>query len=67
MQSWQFIIGIIILSMAVLEIIRGEAFEKTGFVSRKEAPGSYWFSVICKIGLGIVILNLRFFQELIGR
>lgn len=56
-------IGYIIIAMACFEMIRGVAWEKSGFVYRKEQPLLFWFSSLAKLVVGLAILNIETLQR----
>ena len=63
---WVNIIGVILVIIPVIEIFTGVATEKTGLVRRDERPGMYWFSIFCKLVVGIAILNIKYLRAKYG-
>ena len=59
------IAGLIIL-ISIVEIFIGVAVEKPGLVRRSERPTTYWFSVICKLVIGLAILNIEYLRIKFG-
>ena len=59
------IAGLIIL-ISIVEIFIGVAVEKPGLVRRSERPATYWFSVICKLVVGLAILNIEYLRIKFG-
>ena len=65
-NQWIKLVGFIVLLIPVIEIISGVAWEKTGLVRRCEKPGLYWFSIICKIIVGLAIINIQYLRARFG-
>ena len=58
------ILGILVISMAITEIVKGVAWEKFGLIERSEKPFRFWISVIIKLIVGAAILNVDYLQSL---
>ncbi len=58
--------GGFVIFIGVVEVFTGAAWEKTGLVYRSERPFIYWLSVICKIVVGIAILNINYLRARFG-
>ena len=67
MNIWTNAIGFLIILIVIIEIFSGVAMEKTGFIRRNEKPVYFWFSVICKLIVALMILNIEYLQSIYGR
>lgn len=60
------VVGCIIIFIPIIEIFTGTAWEPTGLVQRSEKPFFYWLSIICKLAVGIAILNIKYLRAKYG-
>lgn len=63
---WVRVIGGMILLVPVVEILAGVAWETSGPVRRDARPGLFWFSVVCKLAVGVAILNIGNLRAVLG-
>ncbi len=63
---WINAVGGLIVLMAAVETFTGVAWETGGLVRRAQRPGVFWFSVVCKLVVGIAVLNVEHLRAVFG-
>jgi hypothetical protein len=64
---WINVVGGLVVTIPVIEVFSGVAWETLGLVHRDERPRTFWFSVTCKFAVGVAILNIEYLQATFGR
>ena len=60
------IVGGALVLFSIIEILMGKATDRGRMIKRSERPILYWLSVLSKLIVGLMILNIKYLRAKYG-